>query len=57
MKDSICDITKEVSKILNNNSEIFSVDEFEAMNETMKKYSMTFFASFSKININAFISW
>ena len=56
MKDGICNITKGVSKILNNNSEIFRVDEFEAMNETMKNYSMTLFASFRKINTNAFIS-
>ena len=57
MKDGIYDNTKGVSKILNNNSEIFSVDEFEAMNKTIKNYSMNFFVSFRKINMNAFMSW
>ena len=37
MKDSPCDVTKGVSKRLNNNSELFNVNELEVINKTFKK--------------------
>ena len=52
-----CVITKEMLKLLNNNSELFSVNELESMNETWENQSMISFATFRKIKVIAFISW